>query len=145
MILNSALVEDHVFLDPSAEPFLNDDGSINFMLMDTTILVSIVDICREDLGFRPMFPTRQHLADYDTDGWYDFYIDVSEKDHGRTAAKIVAEVESPYAEDDRQEYYIELSDDARKTLYQKINDHSVKQFGSDLAALFEAARQDAAE
>ena len=140
-ISDPAFVADNLFLDPNAEQIIDYDGTINFMLRDTTALIFLVDTLREEKGLRPMLPTPQHTTDYDADGWYNFYIDVNEADDGRTSDHIAAVVDSQYAGDDYHEYHIKLSDDVRKALYQKLDAEVVERFGVDLAALFAEARE----
>ncbi len=130
-----------ICIDPDAEPVFQVDDSINFKLTGTYSLAIMVDTWREDNGLLPMLPTPRHPTDYDQDGWYNFYIDIRENDRGKTGDAILAVVESPGATDDFGEYYIELSDDVRKALYQKLNTESANRFGSDFAALFAEARR----
>lgn len=130
-----------ICIDPDAEPMFQVDDSINFRLTGTYSLAIMVDTWREDNGLLPMLPTPRHPTDYDLNGWYNFYIDIRENDMGETGDAILAVVESPDATDDFGEYYIELSDDVRKALYQKLDAESAKVFGLDFAALFDEARK----
>lgn len=130
-----------ICIDPDAEPMFQVDDSINVKLTDTYPLAVMVDAWREDNGLLPMLPTLRHMTDYDQDGWYNFYIDIRENDRGKTGDAILAVVESPGATDDFGEYYIKLSDDVRKALYQKLDAESAKVFGLDFAALFAEARR----
>lgn len=140
-ISDVATVRNSMWLEPDAEPLFDYDGTINLMLRDTVALVSIVDKMREENGLLPMLPTHQHKTDYDDDGWYNIYVDVNELDDGRTSNHLLVVVDSQYADDDHRQYCIELSDDVRKALYQKLDAESAKVFGLDFAALFDEARK----
>ena len=130
-----------VFPDPDSEWLFNEDGSLDIMLLDTVGLTAMVDAHREQLGLLPMVPTSSHRSDYDPDGWYNFYIDVHQTKDCCTDAEILAIVESDHADDDRDEYFIKLSDDVRKALYQHLDAEAKKAFGYGFDELFAEARE----
>lgn len=130
-----------ISLSTDAAPLFQPDGSLSLQVTDIVQVVLMVDTLREKNGLLPMWPTDRHMTDFDVDGWYNCYIDICASDADKTGSSILVVVDSPEASDNFDEYYINLSDDVRKALYQKLNAEFAERFGADFAELFAEARR----
>lgn len=138
----------NIFLDPYADIVYDEDEVYNFpvkvrfpivniMLQCTDALCEVADTIRKQEGHIP-------LNDSD-DGWYNFYTDLNGFTDTNTSC-IVAIVDCPDADDDGQEYVIELTEAGQLALY-KILDRQLKEktgMGCQ-EHLSEAAKEDVPE
>ena len=127
MTLAETMLKDAILIDADAGiEYYSDQAFVNYpvrfpvvniMLQCTDALCEVADTIRKQEGHIP-------LLDSDN-GWYNFYTDLNGFTDTNTSC-IVAIVDCPDADDDGQEYVIELSEAGHRELY-KILDRQLKE------------------
>ena len=128
---NAEFIKRNIWLDCGSEPWYGDDQvyisypchfeTVSFYLQSSDGLIALADREREAAGFLPMMPTEKHPEDYDDDGWYDFYLEINGFADDHLGQCIEAIVCSDYAEDNGELYIIDIPNDARQLLYDRLD------------------------
>lgn len=133
-VFTDEFIKNNIFLDPACEPcydveYVSEGGSekkydtANFALQSTDNLIELADRIRADLGHKPFYHwDGMQETELDEDGWYNFYIGLSEKNKYYVDDFIEIVVESDIADDDGHSYKYYLSEHQRETTARVINE-----------------------
>lgn len=133
-VFTSEFIKNNVFLDPACEACYDEDCAIengkekkyataNFALQSTDSLIELADRIRANLGYRPFYHwDGMQETELDEDGWYDFYIGLSEKNKYYVDDFIEIVVESDIADDDGHSYKYYLNEHQQETTARVINE-----------------------
>ena len=148
---NEGFVKNAVWLDANSEPFYWEEmidgariATVSLYLISSIGLVEIVDSMREKLGFLPMAPTDLHPTDdvIDCDGWYNFYIELKENCYPSYVDHCIqADVVNSYSDDNECSYTIELDNDARMLVSRRLNEESLRKYGTGISGLLKDSRR----
>lgn len=126
-------ITSNIFVDEVSNYWWDDNDNMVISLQSTDPLIELVDRYREEKGLLPIAPTDNHTDDYDEDTWYNYYVNISEKDGLLIAPKYIdVYVDGIYAEDSNIEYQIELSDEASNMLFKQVDEQTKAYWGDDL-------------
>ena len=149
---NSAFVESSIYLDRNSEPLYGEDqayiskptrfATVSFYLESSDGLTALADAVREEAGFLPMLPTEKHQADYDMDGWYDFYIGINGYVYDRLDSCIDIYVVSEYADDNEAHYTLDIPDDAREMIFRRLDAQAKAAYGMSCEELLAEAEKE---
>lgn len=119
--------------------------TVTIALESTIILDKIVDAMRVEAGHKPMFPDNWDELDpeeWDDEGWYNFYIGLNGFTDTMVDTCIEAVVQSEWAEDNEQSYYIDLSEAEQIAIYHELDRQLRERFSTSCEELLEEARQE---
>lgn len=137
--------------------FGSDQANVNFPvrfptvtlgLESTIALDRIVDAMRVEAGHKPMFPDNWEeldTEDWDDNGWYNFWVGLNGFTDTMVDTCIEAVVQSEWADDNEQSYYIPLSEAEQIAIYNELNRQLRERFGTSCDELLEEARQEMIE
>lgn len=144
-----------ISLDPDGYwSFGSDQANINYpvrfptvtiALESTEVLDKIVDAMRAEAGHKPMFPDNWKELDpeeWDDNGWYNFYVGLNGFADTMVDTSIEAIVQSPWADDNEQSYYIDLTEAEQIAIYHELDRQLISQFGTSCEELLEDARKE---
>ena len=117
--------------------------TVTIQLVSTNTLDKIVDAMRVEAGHKPMFPDNWReisYEDWDSDGWYNFYVTLNGYSDTMVDNAIEAIVDSSYTDDDGQSYYIDLTETEQIEVYNELNKQLKEHFNTSCDALLEEAR-----
>lgn len=150
--MDADFVNHSIILDAGSEPTYTSGQAfvsypvvfpaVSFYLCQTDGLTRLADAIREEKGFLPMLPTEKHSADYDMDGWYDFYIGINDYTENKIDNCIEFVVDTPNSEDDGHLYTIELDADEQKLLYNRLDKLSKECFGMNCREMLDDAKEE---
>ena len=112
--------------------------TVTIALQDTHELNKLIDATRMEAGYKPMFPDNWEELDpedWDDNGWYDFYIRLNGFNDTKVDTCIEAIVQSEWADDNEQSYYIELTEAEQVAIYNKIDMQLRRRFGTSCEEL----------
>ena len=152
MSMFERIVEDNIFIDFGSEVIFGSDqmyvscperfATVNFQLMSTWLLDSIADRIRKDAGFVPMSPMDEYTDETcDGDGWYDFFIGISDRYEGAVDTSIEAVVCNSSSADEGGSYSIDLSEEEQGYIYARLDEQCRKYLGKSCAELLDEARE----
>ena len=152
MSMFERIAEDSIFIDFGSEIVYGSDqvyvshperfAAVSFQLMGTPLLTSIADRIRKDAGFAPMSPMDEYTEDTcDGDGWYEFYIGISDRYEGAVDALIEAVVCNSSSADEGGTYSIDLSMEEQGCIYSRLDEQCRKYLGKGCAELLREARE----
>lgn len=134
-----------IYIDESDDYYLGSEqinltypvrfATVSLQLHSTNPLDEIIDAIREQQGCLPLFPTDLHPDDYDDNGWYNFYISLNSNSPTRVDTCITAYVESNFADDDGQEYHIDLDEEEQRSIYARLDEQAREIYGKSCAEL----------
>lgn len=150
MTMFEAVLKESVFIDFELDPLFGSDqmdvdyphrfATVEFKLANTSVLSSLADRIRKDMGFAPMALMDEYTDETcDTDGWYDFYYGINALGAGigdNCIAFIVVNSDSP---DNEETYMIDLSDDERSAMYQRMDEQCREHLGKGCRELLTEA------
>lgn len=122
--------------------------TVSLELQDSHELNKIIDAMRVEAGHKPMFPDNRNELDpedWDDDGWYNFWIGLNGFTDTMVDTYIEAIVQSEWAEDNEQPYYINLSEAEQIAIYNELNRQLKERFGTSCDELLEEAREEMIE
>lgn len=129
-------VKNIIFLDGDGKDDAILGNDVSIPICRTTELTRLADAIR--VGCKPMdLRPETDYADFDPDGWYDFYAEVK----GVDEVNLCFSVDSLQAEDDGQTYNIRLSKDEQANVYKRL-DELVRCYKMSLDALLREATQE---
>lgn len=146
------IVEDSIFIDFGSEIIYGSDqmydshpqrfATVNFQLMGTSLLAGLADRIRKDAGFVPFNPIDEYTDETcDGDGWYEFYIGVSDRYEGAADTSIEAVVCNSSSADEGGSYSIDLSEEEQGYIYSRLDEQCIKYLGKGCAELLKEARE----
>lgn len=118
--------------------------TVTIALSDTTALCKLADEIREEAGFLPMFPDDES-KEYDSSGWYNFYICLNGFSDTMVSNSIEAVVQSEFAEDNEQSYDIPLTEAEQIAVYNEVDKQLKERFYTSCEELLEESRQEMIE
>lgn len=118
--------------------------TVTIALSDTMALCKLADAVREEAGFLPMFPDDES-KEYDSSGWYNFYICLNGFNDTMVDNSFEAVVQSEFADDNEQSYYIPLTEAEQIAIYNEVDKQLKERFGTSCEKLLEEARQEMIE
>ena len=118
--------------------------TVTIALSDTMALCKLADAVREEAGFLPMFPNDES-KEYDSSGWYNFYVSLNGFADTMLDNSIEAVVQSEYADDNEQSYYIDLTEAEQIAVYNEIDKQLKERFYTSCERLLEEARREMIE
>lgn len=137
--------------------FGSDQANVNFPvrfptvtlgLQDSHELNRIIDAMRVEAGHKPMFPENWEELDpedWDSNGWYNFWIGLNGFTDTMVNTSIEAVVQSEWAEDNEQSYYIDLTETEQIAIYNELDRQLRERFNTSCDELLEEARQEMIE
>lgn len=158
--LIEAVLKDYVFIDANYEPHYDSDqmyvdypcvfATVRFMLMATSLLTTLADRIRKDMGFAPVNPMDEYTdKTCDDDAWYEFYYGINAVGAGVGDSCIEVVVCNASSPDDGSSYYIHLSDSEREEMYERINEQCIEIYGKSnkqlLTESYKAMQEDGAD
>ena len=152
MSLIERFLKDELFIDFGSEVIYGFDqmyvdfplrfATVAFQLMATSGLTQIADRIRKDAGMVPLHPMDEYTdATCDRDGWYDFYIGISDIDGGKADAGIEAVVVNAGSWDNEGSYTIDLDGNEQEAVYARLDEQCRQYLGKGCADLLKEARQ----
>lgn len=152
MNLIEGVLKDYVFIDTDLDPQFGSDqmdiyyptrfATVEFMLVTTSLLSTIADRIRKDLGFIPMGPMDEYADETcDQRGWYDFYYGANAigEGYGDNAIEfVVAGSDSP---DNEEVYSIELTPEEQDAMFERIDEECQKRYGKGIHHFLSEANQ----
>lgn len=146
------VLKDHVFIDFGTEIAFSSDQkhvgypcrfiTVRFQLMSTALLSEIADRIRIAKGYKPMHPMDEYTDETcDQNGWYDFYYGVNDLTEERGDASIEFVVVSDGAEDNGEIYTIDLSQEERAAMYNRMDEQCRKYLGKSCMDLLAEDRR----
>lgn len=146
------IVEDSIFIDFGSEIIYGSDqmyvshperfATVNFQLMETSLLAGLADRIRKDAGFVPFNPIDEYTDEAcDGDGWYEFYIGVSDRYEGAVDTLIEAVVCNSSSADEGGSYSIDLSEEEQGYIYSRLDEQCIKYLGKGCAELLRESRE----
>lgn len=156
MTLTENFIREAIQLDSHAEVMYGSDEifdtypcrfpTVEFQLMATDELVEVADRIRLDKGYKPMHPRDGRTDDVDSDGWYDFYVDISKLPGDNQPCQIDScitfIVVNSDSDDNEDMYEISLTDDERLAVYEILNQQCRKYEGKTFAELLDEAERE---
>ena len=150
------IVEDNIFIDFGSEIIYGSDqmyvshperfATVNFQLMGTALLTGLADRIRKDAGFVPFYPLDEYTDETcDGDGWYEFYIGISDRYEGAVDTLIEAVVCNSSSADEGGSYSIDLSVEEQGYIYARLDEQCRKYLGKGCAELLREAREEQEE
>lgn len=144
------ILKDNVFIDFGLDPVYGSDqmdvdypcrfATVQFQLMNTSLLSTIADRIRKDLGFTPMAPMDEYTDETcDNDGWYDFYYGINALGAGIGDSCITFIVVNSDSPDNEEVYTIDLSDTERDAMYERVDEQCRKYLGKGCRDLLDEA------
>lgn len=133
-VFTSEFIKNNVFLDPACEACYDEDCAIengkekkyataNYALQSTDDLIELADRIRADLGYKPFYSfDGRPETELDHDGWYNFYIGLSEKNKYYVDDYVEIVVDSGLADDDGKSYKYYLREPAQLAMAKVINE-----------------------
>lgn len=118
--------------------------TVTLELQDSHELNRIVDAMRVEAGYKPMFPdNREELdpEDWDGNGWYNFWVGLNGFTDTMVDTYIEAVVQSEWADDNEQSYYINLTEAEQIAIYNELDRQLRERFNTSCNELLEEARQ----
>lgn len=126
------IIEDQIYIDFASEILFGEDqayesypcrfATVNFELMPTDMLDTIVNKMRWEAGY-PMLPTDTEGPDlYDPEMYYSFYTGIHDYKEPGAFGRIEVVVHSDISPDDGESYFIELTDDECIALYNRLDE-----------------------
>lgn len=116
-------------------------ATVNFYLNSTVGLDRIVDQMRIEKGFLPVL-MQEDYSEYDDTGWYNFYIGLNEFNETHVDSAIEVIVQCPNSEDNEDVYYIDLTPDEQRMIYDVLNDACVSYLGKSCEDLLNEAHEE---
>ena len=152
MSMFERIAEDNIFIDFGSEIIYGSDqmyvsrperfATVNFQLMGTPLLTSIADRIRKDAGFVPFYPLDEYTDETcDGDGWYEFYIGISDRYEGAVDALIETVVCNSSSADEGGSYSIDLSIEEQGYIYSRLDEQCRKYLGKGCSELLREARE----
>ena len=148
------ILKDHVFIDFGTEISYGSDqmnmsypvrfATVGFQLMSTALLESIADRIRVNRqeGLLPMHPVDEYTEEMcDQDGWYDFYIGLSDVSKSRVDSCIEVIVVSDSAPDNEELYTIDLDEKEQEAVYACLDKQCRQYLGKSCEELLAEARE----
>ena len=153
MTILEAILNNNVAVNISEEFLYNSetdflDGKkrfprVEFCLIASNYLCKMADELREKGNHMPLlFKDGEFGKDYDPYGWYNFYYGVSGGNEYKVDKAIAFSVASDFARDDGEIYYIELSSEEQKLLYECIDKQFKMELGKSVEDILEEARKE---
>ena len=149
---NPTFVKHNIYLDGNSEPWYDEDQAyisrptrfptVSFYVEASDGLTALADAIREAAGFLPMLPTETHPANYDMDGWYDFYIGINGFTADHMDSCIDCYVVSDSAEDNEAHYVLDIPEEARALIYQRLDEQAMEVFGKSCEELLTEATEE---
>ena len=128
--------EDQVYLDyPEHFP------TVNVALVDTYDLCRIADEIRMEKGFLPFFPEDEN-TEYCYDGFYNFYYGFNGYTENRMDKYIIFSVQCDGAEDDWEEYTIEIDEASQSILKAALESQLKEHDEKSVEELLQEAREE---
>ena len=118
--------------------------TVTIALQDTHELNKLIDAARMEAGHKPMFPENWKELDpedWDDNGWYNFYVGLNGWSNTRVDACIEAIVQSEWADDNEQSYYIDLTEAEQLAIYNELNKQLIRRFGTSCKELLKEAEE----
>ena len=154
MTLTEQFISDAIHIDFGGEILYGSDQvfdthpvrfpTVEFILTATDVLVEIADRIRFDKGYPPMYP-RADGMDYDTDGFYNFYIGISklpgEGQECRADKSISFVVVNSDSSDNEDMYSIELSESDQEIALDVLDKQCRRHLGKGCAELLAEAEK----
>ena len=135
-----------VYLDAMEDYQLGDDQAclnypmryptVEFELVDTIELFEIVDTIRKGKGYRPVLEEGS-----DTSAWYSMYLGLNGYTSTGLDTSILAIVVNSDIEDNEQPYYLDLSEEEQRAMFNLLDGQCREHYGKSCADLLEEARQ----
>ena len=92
-----------------------------------------------------MLPTRESRFEYDDNGWYDFYITLSDYSETKMCSAIEFVVVNSDSKDNEESYFIELDEKTQELIYLEIDSQCKKELGKGCDELFAESRKELEE
>ena len=133
-VFTDEFIKHNIFLDPACEPSYDVERYVeggnevknytaNFALQSADGLIELGDRIRADLGYKPFYSfDGRPETELDEDGWYNFYIGLSERNRFYVDDFIEIVVESDLAPDDGHSYKYYLNERQQETIARVINE-----------------------
>ena len=148
-------VNEYISIDRTSEPEMFKDQMyvsypcvipvVNLDLNDTSELNKLADELREKQGYTPCF----NGENVDDNGWYDFTIDLFGKYEGSSENNVASSIMfrlsdscDSEAKDKGEEYYLYLSDEERKVIYDYLNNQCKEVFDQTADELIEECERE---
>lgn len=119
--------------------------TVTIALEGTIPLTEIVDAMRMEDGHKPMLApdgwTEEMGYDcYDSNGWYNYYVTLNGFTDTMVNNSIEAVVQSEWADDNEQSYYIPLTEAEQIAIYHEVDRQLKERFNASCNELLEQAR-----
>lgn len=104
---------------------------VSLQIAATNTLVMIADRLRNDMGYKPMLPLDGDATneDYDMDGWYDFYYEITYSTKSRLGENIFFYVVNSDSEDNEEEYCIEVNEETQLEIKSILDEQLKYEYG----------------
>ena len=154
MTLTENFISDAIHIDFGGEILYGSDevfdthpvrfATVEFILKATDVLVEIADCIRFDKGYPPVYPRAEGM-NYDTDGFYNFYIGISklpgEGQECRADKCISFVVVNSDSSDNEDMYSIELSESDQEIVLNILDKQCRRHLGKSCADLLAEAEK----
>ncbi len=153
---NAEFVNRSIYVDRYSEVFYGADqvfiryparfATVTFCLESSDGLIELADAERVKAGYMPFIPTEQHPEEVcDMEGWYDFYISIDNYADDHMESCIEAVVCNSYQDDNEQMYYIEIPDEARSLLFNRLDEQARECYGMSCLEMLEESNKEMVE
>lgn len=153
MTLIEGFVRDNIIIDFAGDVLYGSDqadityprrfATVEFPLCATDGLIQIADRIRKDAGFLPMHAMDEiGENECDNEGWYDFFTGISTFTENRMGGCIEFVVVNANSEDNEQLYAIELSEEEKLTVFNRLDEQCRRHLGKSCEELLQEARSE---
>ena len=98
-------------------------ATVDYDLVITDNLIKLADEIRVAKGYEPLW------NNWNSDGWYSFYVWVEDVDGGRLHSSIYCTANNT-TDDDYAEYYIDYTEEEAKWIYEAL-DNAIRYWSND--------------
>ena len=153
MTLIEGFARDNILIDFGSEILYGSDqanltyprrfATVEFPLVSTDGLIQIADRIRKDQGYAPTRPMDEFTEDTcDSGAWYDFYTGISTFTTNRMGNCIEFVVVNAQSEDNEKLYVIELSEEEKNAVFQRLEEQCRAHLGKSCERLLQEARNE---